>query len=159
MTWVRDIGKTGPVKPRYFGTKTRSGTRTLPLAPELVALLKAWKLECPPSKDGFVFTQSGEPLRRSRVLTGGLHPACRRAGLRRANVKTLRHSYASALLARGCPLTQVSHLMGHSSPMITLKTYSHWLPDTDSGEADAYAASFLSATVAPSAQSRARARG
>jgi hypothetical protein len=48
--------------------------------------------------------------------------------------------------------------MGHSSPMITLKTYSHWLPDTDSGEAHAYAASFLSGTPAPGTRSRARGR-
>jgi integrase len=154
LTWG-DV-ELATVRPRFFGTKTRSGTRTLPIAPELIALLKVWKLACPPSKDDLVFNETGLPLRRSRVLDGGVHPACRRAGLRRASVKTLRHSYASALLARGCPLTQVAHLMGHSSPMITLSTYSHFLPDTDGGQAHAYAASFLSGTKAPGTRSRAR---
>jgi integrase len=143
LSWTRNEGQTDIIKPRFWPTKTRSGNRTLPLAPELISLLRIWKLACPPSKDDLVFTESGLPLRRSRILAGGVYPACRRAGLRRASVKTLRHSYASALLARGCPLTQVAHLMGHSSPMITLKTYSHWLPDTDGGQAHAYAASFL----------------
>lgn len=143
LSWTRNEEQTDIIKPRFWPTKTRSGNRTLPLAPELISLLKVWKLACPPSAQDLVFTESGEPLRRSRILAGGVYPACRRAGLRRANVKTLRHSYASALLARGCPLTQVAHLMGHSSPMITLKTYSHWLPDTDGGQAHAYAASFL----------------
>ena len=112
-------GQTEIVRPRFWDQDAKRN-RTLPIAPELISLLKVWKLACPPSKDDLVFTETGLPLRRSRVLAGGVHPACRRAGLRRASVKTLRHTYASALLARGCPLTQVAHLMGHSSPMITL---------------------------------------
>jgi integrase len=146
LSWARDASESGSIKPRFFGTKTRSGTRTLPLAPELRAMLKVWKIACPPSKDDLVFCGSdGLPLRRSRVLASGIHPACRRAGLRRCSVKTFRHSYASGLLARGVAITTVAGLMGHSSPVITLKTYSHWLPDTDSGAANAYAATFLGA--------------
>jgi integrase len=146
LAWTRDAGETGTVKPRFFGTKTRSGKRTLPLAPELVSLLRAWKIQCPPSKDDLVFTETGEPLRRSRVLAGGIHPACRRAGLRQCSVKSLRHSYASGLLARSAAITTVAGLMGHSSPMITLRTYSHWIPSEDRGEAKAYAAGFLGNT-------------
>ena len=98
----------------------------------------------PPSKPGLVFcNEAGEPLRRSRILSTGVYPACARAKLRRCSVKSLRHSYASGLLARGCALTQVAHLMGHSSPMITLRVYSHWMPSEDRGEARAYGAAFL----------------
>jgi integrase len=144
LSWTRDEGQVGLVKPRYYPPKTRSGARTIPLPAELVPMLRAWKLECPPSKPGLVFcNEAGEPLRRSRILNTGVYPACRRAGLRRCSVKSLRHSYASGLLARGCALTQVAHLMGHSSPMITLRVYSHWMPSEDRGEARAYGAAFL----------------
>ncbi len=73
LAWVRDDEK-GTFKPRFFGTKTRSGTRTLPLAPELIALLKVWKLACPPSKDDLVFNEMGLPLRPSRVLAAVSFP-------------------------------------------------------------------------------------
>jgi hypothetical protein len=36
-----------PVRPRYFEPKTESGVRTVNIAPELVAALKIWKLQCP----------------------------------------------------------------------------------------------------------------
>jgi len=85
----------------------------------------------------------GEPLRRSHVLAMGLFPACRRAGLRRSNIKTFRHSFASGLLAMGAPITQVQHLLGHSNPGVTLRTYSHWLPSEDTGVAARFAAAFL----------------
>ncbi|MGH3631808.1 MAG: tyrosine-type recombinase/integrase [Sciscionella sp.] len=144
LSWTRDEGQVDAVRPRFWPTKTRAGTRTLPLAPELIPMLRAWKLACPPSKDDLVFCdEAGGPLRRSRVLQGGVFPACRRAGLRRCNVKTLRHSYASGLLAMGAPITMVQARMGHATAAVTLRVYSHFLPSTDHGEAERYAASFL----------------
>ena len=147
LSWTRDADQVGKVRPRFWPTKTKAGNREIPLAPELVSLLRTWKLKCPPSKSDLVFTESGLPLRRSRVLAGGLHPACRRAGLRRANVKTLRHSFASGLLAQGTPITVVQGLMGHANAGVTLKTYSHFIKGTDSGEAQRFAASFLGGTA------------
>jgi integrase len=47
-----------------------------------------------------------------------------RAQLRSANVKTLRHSYASGLIAAGGPITEVQHRLGHLNPAVTLKVYS-----------------------------------
>jgi integrase len=144
LSWAKDDGQTGIALPRFFQPKTKSGYRTLPLPAELVAMLRTWKVQCPPSKSALVFCRAdGEPLRRSYVLRTGLWPACRRAELRRANVKTLRHSYASGLLAQGTPITMVAHLMGHSSAQITLQVYSHFVPGTDDSAVDRFAASFL----------------
>ena len=42
----------------------------------------------------------------------------------------MRHTFASLLLAAGEPITYVSHQLGHRDPSITLRVYSHWLPDT-----------------------------
>src|SRR5271156_6690392 len=87
-----------------FEPKTRSGYRDLPLPGELAALLKSWKLQCPASTHDLVFCRvDGQPLHRSKVLRQGLYPALRRANLRSANIKTLRHSFASGLIAAGAP--------------------------------------------------------
>lgn len=40
----------------------------------------------------------------------------------------LRHFYASGLIAAGYDVVTVQHAFGHSSPSITLNTYSHLWP-------------------------------
>lgn len=42
---------------------------------------------------------------------------------------TLRHFYASGLIADGCDVVTVQRAMGHKSPSVTLDTYSHMWPD------------------------------
>jgi len=112
-------------------------------------MLRTWKLACPPSAHDLVFCgPGGEPLRRSTILRSGIYQACRRAGLRQCGVKTLRHSYASGLLAMGAPITQVQHLLGHSNPGVTLRVYSHWIASEDTGIPARFAASFLGALPA-----------
>jgi len=55
-------------------------------------------------------------------------PMLRRAGLRYRKPHTLRHTYASLLLERRESLAYVSEQLGHSSPAITLKVYTHLVP-------------------------------
>jgi integrase len=144
LSWSRGQGETGHVRPKFFEPKTKAGYRALPLAVALVVALKAWKLKCPASPHELVFPRAdGEPLQRSNVLRQGLHPALRRAKLRGGNLKGLRHSYASGLIAAGAPITEVQHRLGHSSPAVTLKVYSHWLKDADTGAAGRFADGFL----------------
>jgi len=132
------------VRPKFYEPKTRSGYRTLPLPAALVAMLKVWKLQSPQSEHDLVFCRlDGQPLHRSNVLRQGLYPALRRAELRSVNVKTLRHSYASGLIAAGAPITEVQHRLGHSNPAVTLRVYSHWFKDADTGAVDRFAQGFL----------------
>ena len=42
----------------------------------------------------------------------------------------LRHTYCSLLLAQNVPIQTVSKYMGHSDSTVTLKVYSHFIPDT-----------------------------
>ena len=51
---------------------------------------------------------------------------------------SLRHSFASALImggagVRAASVTEVQALLGHASPAITLRVYSHWFSSADSG--------------------------
>jgi integrase len=69
-----------------------------------------------------------EPLdyhRMERRLT----KACAAAGLRRIGWHTLRHTFASQLVAKGVPMTAVQQLMGHSNITTTMR-YAHLAPST-----------------------------
>lgn len=60
------------------------------------------------------------------------------AGLPKAlSPYSLRHSYATGLLARGVSLLWVSQQLGHSSPDVTLHWYGWALPEGRPGLSDA----------------------
>ncbi len=140
LSWARVHGEDVEVRPRFYPPKTKAGLRSVPLPEELVAALRAWKLQCPKAQLDLVFPNAdGDLIRRSNALRYGLWPALRRAGLRRVNMHSLRHSFASALLASGRPITEVQHLLGHSSPTVTLKVYAHFLPSDENLGTDALA--------------------
>jgi integrase len=64
------------------------------------------------------------------------------ASLKLPKVKfhALRHTHASALIAAGLDVVTVSKQLGHSSPKVTLDTYSHLFERTSTAAADAIAA-------------------
>ena len=51
-------------------------------------------------------------------------------GLKNITCHGLRHTYCSLLLSQNVPIQTVSKYMGHSDSTITLKVYSHFIPDT-----------------------------
>ena len=53
------------------------------------------------------------------------------AGMAAFTLHSLRHFYASGLIAAGCDVVTVQHALGHSSPTITLNTYSHLWPKAE----------------------------
>jgi integrase len=53
------------------------------------------------------------------------------------NLHSLRHTHASALIAAGLDVVQVSKRLGHSNPAITLRIYSHLFKSDDSAAAKA----------------------
>ena len=46
-------------------------------------------------------------------------------------VRDLRNYCASALIAGGASVVQIQHVLGHATPVITLRTYSHLFPGDD----------------------------
>lgn len=119
---------------------TKSGKpRRVPLTSRLSAALRAL-----PQADDWV-------LPRSRVagragLTGGtngpvslvstLATIARAAGVPDHRPHSLRHTFASHLLAAGADLPAVSRLLGHSSVAITASTYAHVMPGAERGAVD-----------------------
>jgi integrase len=47
----------------------------------------------------------------------------------------LRHTHASALIAKGLDVVQISRQLGHGSPAITLRIYAHLFNTVDSAAA------------------------
>jgi integrase len=133
LSWAK--GNEDKIRYRILDPKTASGKRTIPIPHEIIMMLKAWRLACPKGDLDLVFpSTTGLPLRRSTVFRQFI-AALRGAKLRAVRFHSLRHSYASALIQHGAPITEVQHLLGHKDPSITLKVYSHWFKGAESGAA------------------------
>jgi integrase len=126
--------------------KSRAGRRAVPLPPEAVEALRdqrrrqiAEQLRAAdwPDAEALVFlTRRGTPQLEGNVGRAFKRDAARAgvALIRGEGPHLLRHTYASHLLAGNRPVTEVAHLMGHSSAAVTLRIYAHWIR-TDLDEA------------------------
>jgi len=134
--------------------KSRAGHRTIPIPPELVIELMAWKLRCRGSKLGLVFpSAAGTPIRHNNLLRRTYFPLQVRAGLgiphldRNGNPKldadgnpmltgkygfhALRHAAASGWIESRIDLKRLQVWIGHENIQLTLDTYGHLLVDQD----------------------------
>jgi integrase len=128
----------GPtVRAKIFPTQDQAGVRTIPMPPELVSEQRRRKLQCPPGELELVFPNlPGGPEHEKNVLQGALWPVLNRAGVRRVNMKCLRHSFASMLIMKGTPVGEVQSYMGHATPAITLSVDTHWFRNRQTGALD-----------------------
>jgi integrase len=122
LSWAKGTETTTRV--RTYPPKTESSRREIPIPHEVAVMLKSWKLQCPPGALVFPATD-GRPMRRSTVYLRGFVPALKAAGLRKVRLHSLRHSFASTLIAQGTPISQVSSLLGHKDSVVTLRVYTH----------------------------------
>lgn len=99
------------------GTKSRAGERDVPIAPELLPLLRAAYRLAP---DRRVITCAPETLarrwRRAQLEAGVSQPY---------RLHDLRHTYATRLVLAGCNLRILQYMIGHSSFELTANTYTH----------------------------------
>lgn len=114
--------------------KTKSGTRTITLNQAAVDILQDQKRLM--LKEGhlakkFVFVdETGNMLIRSGPVRSCLKRMAKNAGLGNLTPHDLRHTHATLLLRAGVNPKVVSERLGHSDVRVTLKVYSHVLPDT-----------------------------
>lgn len=146
--------------------KSEAGSRTVPIPPIVVNVLKEWKLACPKGELGLVFPNgAGKVESHANIVNRGLMPAMVKAGVtieagkdedgepileaKYTGLHSLRHFYASwcinAKSAGGLELKPkaVQERLGHSSITMTMDTYGHLFPEDDSGDELASAASAL----------------
>ncbi len=123
---------------RLVKPKTKQSRRSLPLAPNLVAALRAHqarqlkeRLACGQdwhnSWDLVFTTPGGAPLSK-HTLIGQFKRHLDRVGLPEMRFHDLRHSCASLLVAQGVHPRVVMEILGHSTITLTMNTYSHVLP-------------------------------
>ena len=60
---------------------------------------------------------------KSRLAFHRLRPE---AGARPIRLYGLRHTAASAMIARGVQVPDASCILGHSSPVVTMRVYRRW---------------------------------
>jgi integrase len=74
-----------------------------------------------------------------RDVGEGFRLALRRAGLAggaaRLSLHSLRHGFASLLIAKGLNVVYVSRQLGHANPTVTLSTYAHLFERADHAQA------------------------
>lgn len=127
--------------------KTESSYRTVRIPKVLSDLLKDYKAYCHSltndkilyfnsldndfSKSFLFSNYQGDyfPYASVRIMFSRL---CKRFHIIDYTFHSLRHTFASYLLANGVPVTTVSHVLGHRSPAVTLSIYLHFVPQADS---------------------------
>lgn len=132
---------------RFKAPKSKHGRRTISVPGTTVAVMRAhWRQQLElrialglgrPDGDALLFSNpDGSPLSPDN-LSRDWRRACRSLGLPMVMFHALRHTHASALIASGQDVVQVSRRLGHGSPVITLRTYGHLFKTVDSAAAAA----------------------
>ena len=126
--------------------KTQAGERTITLPSMTVAAMRRQKVILAEARlkmgsgwhdEGLVFPgMNGAPVCTSTVHRA-LTEACTRVGLSPIGPHQLRHTHASVLVAQGIPITSIAARLGHSTPAITLRIYSHEIAGQDTQAATA----------------------
>lgn len=98
--------------------------RSIPMNEELEKLM----MDLPQHRKYVLDNGKGEPLHTPDYYTAGFEKLLKKAGIIRANLHTLRHTFASYLIMAGVDLRTVQELLGHSTVKVTEK-YSHLSPD------------------------------
>lgn len=118
--------------------KTKTSFRDIPIPQTLIADLETYK-------DWFRLADSSfddkldeyyiaSNINRESTRTNSIGPWLKdfenRHGFKNITPHGLRHTYCSILLSQNVPIQTVSKYMGHSDSTVTLKVYSHFIPDT-----------------------------
>ena len=108
--------------------KSKTSRRVVPVGRVVIEELAA-HLAAHPSDGPLFVNEIREPLvyRRWQTIWG---TAARQVGVDFTS-HDLRHFFASALISGGASVKQVQTVLGHSSAVITLQTYSHLWPGDD----------------------------
>lgn len=138
-----------PTKGVYVDTpKTATSNRPLRLSRSAFLLLleyKAWqdaqreKLgDAWKDEDGRVFTtDEGAPMFPDSI-SQWFTKFVKRTGLPKVTVHSLRHTYASIMIADGTPLVVVSHQLGHAQASTTANIYAHVIASAEARAAQTF---------------------
>ncbi len=132
------------VRGQVTSLKTKNGRRRVDLSDDLLEALRGLRRQMQEEamKDGknaipeWIFSnRQGGFLDMYNVKRRYFKRVLHKAGLRDIRFHDLRHTFASQLLCNGGNILYVSQQLGHANPQITMKIYSHWIPNDSQREA------------------------
>lgn len=119
--------------PTWEDPKSETSGRTITIDSHAVDMLAWHTYRVPAHPSGLIFTTpSGKPVHAS-MISRELRDIAAVMGLPdRFGLHAFRHYHASLLIAAGLSPTAVAARLGHASPALTLRVYSHlWMDDED----------------------------
>jgi integrase len=123
------IGRSWDHRSRTFvAPKTKAGNRAIPLSGWLVETLQAHQELTGRSDDDLVFAASaGRPMNPANVRRDIWAKLVQRAGVRKLDMYSLRHTFASLGRTAGEAAFNVAAVMGHSRSLLVDQVYAHSL--------------------------------
>jgi integrase len=110
--------------------KTASSRRAVPLLPVLVDLLEPKRSK----PDELLFSKAKDGKKKRPIDPDNarkvFNDAVKAAGLKHVTMHSLRHSYATVMIASGASIKALQRALGHASVHMTLNTYSHLLEES-----------------------------
>ncbi len=122
---------------RSLTLKTENSKRIISLDDDTIKILKEWKRRQQKLVNShFIMSYDGTPLHRC-IVGRIISKHSNLADVHKIQAKGLRHSHASYLInEHNADILVISKRLGHSSPEITLKHYSHLWGNNDRSVAD-----------------------
>jgi integrase len=110
--------------------KTRTSRRAVQMMPRLnQALQDYYASQGMPGPDSLLFsTGNGKPIDPGN-LRRLFYRALEECNLKHVSLHSLRHSYASFMLASGASIVALQRSLGHADATMTLNTYAHLIPE------------------------------
>jgi len=110
--------------------KSEASRRAVPLLPTLADVLKGYyEYQGRPRPDYLLFSYDGEMPFDQSDTRKRFNSYLEKAGLRHVQIHSLRHSFATILLAAGGSVKAVQRALGHASAAMTLDVYSHLIQE------------------------------
>ena len=103
----------------FMPTKTKSSIREIPLDDDYITFID----HLPPTEDGRLLPS---------LSNNAVNKTLRKIVGREVRVHSLRHTYASYLIAHDIDLISVSQVFGHENLNIALEVYAHQLQEQKS---------------------------
>lgn len=107
--------------------KTKSSERIIPLPTHIIEQLKNYKSV---AKSNFVVENKKGERMSIRSYQFMFERLTEKAGVRKLNFHSLRHTFATRAIECGMDIKTLSEIMGHKNASVTLNRYAHSMMDT-----------------------------